>query len=384
MGARSMAGPSGLSARAQFNIVLAAIALTALMVATMSLTADGPQLAEEGVGGSFLAADASVSERDVILEGVDTTPSSRKRHPKNYDKQQLVEPLEDNVLFEQDTAAQTVPEQGDLDSLSATLAATQATLKSEAAERGGSTTASSDSDTASTEGKVAADAAQTSKSADAASADAASADAGSSDTMDNPKVKAALQAAANAKIQALSAQQKALAAGTAAKEAAAQAAQAPLTQAGQEVVKRAQKKVQEAKLDVDTAKAAMVNLKNLKTKASKAIIDAAGGGGGAQQSYADQGGYFGAALRTAYNNGVLSEKLKQQEWKTTELEKAKTQSFDKGEAVGEKKGFEQGKKAGAKEELRRRWHKLRRSSKTRSRRTPQQQLQPRILQKLLR
>jgi len=167
----------------------------------------------------------------------------------------------------------------------------------------------------------------------------------------NPKVEKALKDAADAKITAMSLQNKALIAGTLAKKAAAAAAQAPMTQAGQAVVKRAQDKLTEAKLAVDAAKDAMQTLQNKKQKASKVILDAAGGKYAKDTGYAGQGGYFGTALRTAFKNGELTERLKHTKYTDTVLKQLKKKAFKEGQAAGLKKGEVQGEAVGAKKVL---------------------------------
>merc|ERR1712070_1077522 len=87
----------------------------------------------------------------------------------------------------------------------------------------------------------------------------------------------ALQAAANAKIEAMAQQRKALQAASKAKEAAAKAANAPMNKRGHEIVKRAQNTARDSALAVDAAKASVRALAKAKAKASKAILDAAGG-----------------------------------------------------------------------------------------------------------
>lgn len=124
-----------------------------------------------------------------------------------------------------------------------------------------------------------------------------------------------------------------------------------MTQAGQEVVRRSQQKIATAKLDVDTAKAALSTLARLKAKASKVIIDAAGGKYAKETGYVGQGGYFGTALRTAFKNGELTERMKHAQWKTKTLVELKKKAFKQGEAKGVKKGEKKGVKIGEKHEL---------------------------------
>jgi len=166
-------------------------------------------------------------------------------------------------------------------------------------------------------------------------------------------VEKALQAAANAKLRAMSEQQKALMAAKKANEAAIKATEAPLTQAGKDIVKRARHTAAAAALQVQTARAAIGALMRAKQKASKAILNAAGGkyakaGGG----FAGQGGYFGAALRTAFHNGELNERLKHTNWKMKTLQEAEKKYFNKGKKKGEKKGLKEGEKIGEKKSLR--------------------------------
>lgn len=167
----------------------------------------------------------------------------------------------------------------------------------------------------------------------------------------DPKVEKALKDAADAKITAMSLQNKALVAGTLAKKAAKAAAQAPMTQAGQDVVKRAQSKLAEAKLAVDAAKDAMQTLQRKKEEASKVILDAAGGKYAKETGYAGQGGYFGTALRTAFKNGELTERLKHTKYTDTVLKAIKKKAFDEGQRAGIKKGEIEGEAKGAKKVL---------------------------------
>merc|ERR1711939_643370 len=87
----------------------------------------------------------------------------------------------------------------------------------------------------------------------------------------------ALQAAANAKIEAMAQQRKAIRAASRAKEAAAKAANAPMNKRGHDIVKKAQNTARDSAMAVEAAKAAVRNLMRKKAKASKAILDAAGG-----------------------------------------------------------------------------------------------------------
>jgi len=141
-------------------------------------------------------------------------------------------------------------------------------------------------------------------------------------------------------------QRQALQAGTDAKRAAKLATQAPITTAGQAVVKKAQAKLAEARLKVEAAHHALITLKALKAKAAKAILDAAGGKYNKETGAAGQGGYFGQALKTAFHNGELTERLKHTG--ASGLHAAEKKAFHKGEAVGVKKGETIGEKAGAK------------------------------------
>lgn len=136
-------------------------------------------------------------------------------------------------------------------------------------------------------------------------------------------VQKALQRAANAKVMAMSEQQKALRAAQKAKEAAAKARNAPLTPAGHAIVARARRTANSAALDVQTAQAAARALRNAKTAAAKAILDKAGGKYASKTGFANQGGYFGAALRTAFHNGQLSERLKHRNWEQSVVKKTK-------------------------------------------------------------
>merc|ERR1711977_329934 len=88
----------------------------------------------------------------------------------------------------------------------------------------------------------------------------------------------------------------------------------------------------------------MANLRRKKALASKKIIDAAGGKLGESSGYAGQGGYFGAALRTAFRNGELSEKLKNEKFRASTMKQIKDSAFKKGEKKGEKKGIQIGEK----------------------------------------
>merc|ERR1711939_870809 len=87
----------------------------------------------------------------------------------------------------------------------------------------------------------------------------------------------ALQAAANAKIEAMAQQRKAIRAASRAKEAAAKAANAPMNKRGHDIVKKAQNTARDSAMAVEAAKAAVRTLMRKKAKASKAILDAAGG-----------------------------------------------------------------------------------------------------------
>jgi hypothetical protein len=169
-------------------------------------------------------------------------------------------------------------------------------------------------------------------------------------------VEKALQRAANAKILAMSEQQKALAAAKKAKEAATKATNAPLNKAGSSVVKRARRTAAAAALQVQTAKAALASLMRAKQMASKAILDKAGGKY-SKSGYGGQGGYFGAALRTAFHNGELSERLKHNNWNTKTLKADEKKAFLLGKAKGKKAGFKKGVKVGEKKALPKAIHK---------------------------
>merc|ERR1711959_724581 len=156
----------------------------------------------------------------------------------------------------------------------------------------------------------------------------------------------ALQAAANAKIEAMAQQRKAIRAASRAKEAAAKAANAPMNKRGHEIVKRAQNTARDSALAVDAAKASVRALAKAKAKASKAILDAAGGKYMKETGYQGQGGYFGAALKTAFHNGQLSERLKYRDWKKSTVRASATLAFKRGEKTGFQKGFVKGEKRG--------------------------------------
>jgi len=302
----------GMTVRAKLHVMMAVVALAALMAATTCLTSDAPHITEDGIGGIV------TGDRSIIHEGVKTKSSiaSQRKQPPVEEEFLEIEAKADN--------------ENTLDRLGAALTATENKLNEQ----------------------------QHAAPAKAAAADAVvpqtAAATASSEQAEDPAVEKALKDAAEAKIQAMAAQQKALAAGATAKAAAAQAAQAPMTQAGQEVVRKAQQDVVTAKLDVDTARAAMTNLNHLKEKASKVIIDAAGGKDAATAGFAGQGGYFGAALQTAFKNGQLSEQLKTEQLKNQQAVKLQAEtkkSYDEGETDGMKKGFIKGEKAGQREEL---------------------------------
>merc|ERR1712178_505159 len=159
-------------------------------------------------------------------------------------------------------------------------------------------------------------------------------------------VQKALQAAANAKIEAMAQQRKALQAASKAKEAAAKAANAPMNKRGHEIVKKAQNTARDSAMAVEAAKAAVRNLMRKKAKASKAILDAAGGKYMKETGYQGQGGYFGAALKTAFHNGQLSERLKYRDWKKSTVRASTTLAFKRGEKTGFQKGFVKGEKRG--------------------------------------
>jgi len=156
----------------------------------------------------------------------------------------------------------------------------------------------------------------------------------------------ALQAAANAKIEAMAQQRKAIRAASRAKEAAAKAANAPMNKRGHDIVKKAQNTARDSAMAVEAAKAAVRNLMRKKAKASKAILDAAGGKYMKETGYQGQGGYFGAALKTAFHNGQLSERLKYRDWKKSTVRASATLAFKRGEKTGFQKGFVKGEKRG--------------------------------------
>lgn len=164
-------------------------------------------------------------------------------------------------------------------------------------------------------------------------------------------VQKALQAAANAKIEAMAQQRKALQAASKAKEAAAKAANAPMNKRGHEIVKRAQNTARDSALAVQAAKASVRALAKAKAKASKAILDAAGGKYSKDTGFQGQGGYFGAALKTAFHNGQLTERLKYQDWKKKTVLGSAKQAFKQGEKKGFRKGFKKGEKRGEKKDL---------------------------------
>merc|ERR1711959_178268 len=161
----------------------------------------------------------------------------------------------------------------------------------------------------------------------------------------------ALQAAANAKIEAMAQQRKAIRAASRAKEAAAKAANVPMNKRGHEIVKRAQNTARDSALAVQAAKASVRALAKAKAKASKAILDAAGGKYSKDTGFQGQGGYFGAALKTAFHNGQLTERLKYRDWKKKTVMASAKQAFKKGEKEGFRKGFKKGEKRGEKKEL---------------------------------
>merc|ERR1711959_449137 len=144
----------------------------------------------------------------------------------------------------------------------------------------------------------------------------------------------ALQAAANAKIEAMAQQRKAIRAASRAKEAAAKAANAPMNKRGHEIVKRAQNTARDSALAVQAAKASVRALAKAKAKASKAVLDAAGGKYSKDTGFQGQGGYFGAALKTAFHNGQLTEKLKYANWKKSTVMSTAKLAFKKGEKEG--------------------------------------------------
>merc|ERR1711907_34013 len=156
----------------------------------------------------------------------------------------------------------------------------------------------------------------------------------------------ALQAAANAKIEAMAQQRKAIRAASRAKEAAAKAANAPMNKRGHDIVKKAQNTARDSAMAGEAAKAAVRNLMRKKAKASKAILDAAGGKYMKETGYQGQGGYFGAALKTAFHNGQLSERLKYRDWKKSTVRASATLAFKRGEKTGFQKGFIKGEKRG--------------------------------------
>merc|ERR1712072_962653 len=159
-------------------------------------------------------------------------------------------------------------------------------------------------------------------------------------------VQKALQIAANAKIEAMAQQRKALQAAARAKEAANKAAKAPVTAQGRAIVKKAQNTARDSAMAVEAAKAAVRTLIRKKAKASKAILDAAGGKYMKETGYQGQGGYFGAALKTAFHNGQLSERLKYRDWKKSTVKASAKVAFKRGEKTGFQKGFVKGEKRG--------------------------------------
>jgi len=304
-----------LSAQSRYKIVMAVFACTALIVAASSLTHEIHLVENYDEMVAPLDAEA-VMEKDYMLEDVDTDPTAGDEDTRSELLQPLVKPLEE-LLEVQDSEETVSTDESPLDRLGSAITRLTAAQESLAKD-----------DKAKAKAKVKGDAKASPES-----------------------VKKALKDAANAKIQAMSAQQKALSASAIAKQAAATAAQAPMTQAGQAVVKKAQRMVAKARLDVDTAKAAMSNLARQKAIAAKAIVDAAGGKYGGSASYAGQGGYFGAALKTAFKNGELTERLKYQKFKSSTLKNAKTKAFKEGEEKGIEEGMKKGMKKGEKKEL---------------------------------
>jgi len=306
-----------LSAQSRYKIVMAVFACTALIVAASSLTHEIHLVENYDEMVAPLDAEA-VMEKDYMLEDVDTVPdpTAGDEDTRSELLQPLVEPLEE-LLEVQDSEETVSTDESPLDRLGSAI--TRLTAAQESLAKDGKAKAKA---------KAKGDAKASPES-----------------------VKKALKDAANAKIQAMSAQQKALSASAIAKQAAATAAQAPMTQAGQAVVKKAQRMVAKARLDVDTAKAAMSNLARQKAIASKAIVDAAGGKYGGSASYAGQGGYFGAALKTAFKNGELTERMKYQKFKSSTLKNAKTTAFKEGEEKGIEEGMKKGMKKGEKKEL---------------------------------
>jgi len=136
-----------------------------------------------------------------------------------------------------------------------------------------------------------------------------------------------------------------------AKEAAVKVSAAKMDGLGQSVVKRAESTVQHAALSVQVAQAAENKYNMQKAKADKAVLDAAGGKYAGAAGYAGQGGYFGAALRTAFKNGELTEAMKHKNWKGSTLKNDEKAAFKAGQAKGLKTGAKAGMKAGEEAEL---------------------------------
>jgi len=316
-----------LSPRSKYKIVMAIFACTALIVAASSLTHEIHLVENYDELVAPLDAEA-IMEKDYILQDLDAVPDPTVSDEDATSEllQPLLEPLEE-LLEVQDSEATVSDDESSMERLGRAITGLTAAQESLAKDDKDSVTAD-----AKTKGKDDAGAEKDTKP-------------------DSESVKKALRDAANAKIQAMSAQQKALSASALAKQAAATAAQAPMTQAGQGVVQKAQRMVANARLDVDTAKAAMTNLAREKAIAAKAIVDAAGGKYGGSASYAGQGGYFGAALKTAFKNGELTERMKYQKFKSSTLKNAKTESFRDGEEKGIEEGMKKGLKVGEKKEL---------------------------------
>lgn len=320
-----MASPDKpLSGRAKSHLAVAAMALASIVVIASSLTHEKPHLVEDE--GEYGIATEIPMQKDYLLEDLDRDTSNVRIMGSDEDDI-LLEPLQEQWTEDPEL------NKGALTKLGKTL--TKLTVVQNSMLQGPATATPAPGSAAP-------------KTKTAPEAKGASQAGGGSES---PAVEKALKDAAEAKIQALAAQQKALVAGTEAKSAAAQAAQAPMTQAGQEVVKNAQQKVAAAKLDVDTAKAAMDKMNRLKTKASQVIIDAAGGKFAKQTGYVGQGGYFGTALRTAFKNGELTERMKHAKWKEKTLAGLKKKAFQQGKQQGEAEGEKKGIKMGEKKEL---------------------------------
>lgn len=195
-----MANPvKNLSGRAKFNIVLATMALSALVVVSSSLTHQTPQFEIEDEAGDGIATD------HYLLEDGDRETSGLiiGRNGREGDSNIMVQPLEQNAVTEGPTGSwEETPalyQEGPLDSLGDAL--TKLTVEQ-------NTMVKDRKQQKVTPPKVK----PASKKTQAAAGGAAGG------TSDSPAVQKALKDAANAKVQAMSAQQKALIAGTEAKK----------------------------------------------------------------------------------------------------------------------------------------------------------------------